>query len=111
MKTRDEILAGLKRVPHEVMGESHDGMKLKLWKDVFVIASWGRGWDHVSVACPRRTPTWTLMALIKEAFFREDECAIQYHPAKDEYVNIHPHTLHLWRPQDVAIPKPPREMV
>lgn len=79
-----------------------------------VIASWGLGWDHVSVhawdkrlACAR-TPTWAQMCKVKALFFREDECAVQYHPVKADYVNFHQHTLHLWRPQQGAFPMPPR---
>lgn len=35
----------------------------------------------------------------------------QLHPAKSEYVNIHPYCLHLWRPLEREIPMPPVEFV
>ena len=54
-------------------------------------------WDHVSVSTPRKTPTWEDMCLIKDLFFDEAETVIQFHPKKSEYVNNHPHCLHLWR--------------
>ncbi|MCX7772945.1 MAG: hypothetical protein N2376_07530 [Clostridia bacterium] len=76
-----------------------------------VIFSFGGGWDHVSVSYSNRCPTWEEMSYIKDAFFGPDECVVQYHPAKSEYVNLHPYCLHLWRPQNEAIPMPPKEFV
>lgn len=80
-------------------------------KPVAVIFSCGEGWDHVSASYSNRTPTWDEMCYIKDIFFREDECVIQYHPPKSEYVNNHPHCLHLWRPQNEDIPMPSKIMV
>jgi hypothetical protein len=48
------------------------------------------------------------MCFVKDLFWREDECVIQYHPPKSEYVNLHPYTLHLWRPVNIELPLPPR---
>jgi hypothetical protein len=55
-------------------------------------------WEHVSVSVEGRTPTWDEMCFVKDLFWLEDECVVQYHPPKSEYVNCHPYTLHLWRP-------------
>lgn len=71
-----------------------------------VIASDGEGWDHVSVSLSDRCPTWDEMAYFKGLFFKDDETVIQYHPAANDYVNNHRFCLHLWRPQDVALPTP-----
>lgn len=79
--------------------------------DCCIVFSWGGGWDHVSASFPSRTPTWAEMAEIKRMFFREDEWCVEYHPAESEYVNMHPHCLHIWRPQKVDIPTPPAWMV
>ncbi len=72
-----------------------------------VRASRSYGWDHVSVSFEDRTPTWDEMAEIKEMFFRSDETAIQFHPKKDEYVNMHPYCLHIWRSQEYEHKLPP----
>lgn len=84
-------------------------------KSYDVIASDGDGWDHVSVVPRDRRqkccPPWEAMAEIKRMFFRDDEEAIEYHPAKKDYVNIHPYCLHIWRPQTGSILKPPLYMV
>jgi len=55
------------------------------------------GWQHVSVSLPNRCPTWNEMSRIKKMFWGEDETVIQFHPKKSEYVNNHPHCLHLWK--------------
>lgn len=71
------------------------------------------GWEHVSVSVHRqkRTPTWEEMCFVKDLFWQEDECVIQYHPPRDDYVNCHPYVLHLWRPIAATFPRPPHTMV
>ena len=73
----------------------------------FFVCSNGGGWDHVSVSFPNRCPTWDEMCKIKDIFFDEDECCVEYHPKKKDYVNLHPYCLHIWRPQAAPIPVPP----
>ena len=85
-------------------------------RSFFCIASDGGGWEHVSVSpCNRKRkscPTWEEMSAIKDIFFNPDECVIEYHPPKSEYVNNYPYYLHLWRPNDgTAIPMPPKILV
>lgn len=55
------------------------------------------GWEHVSVSTRRRCPNWEEMAFVKRLFWRGDEAVIQFHPPEANYVNNHPHCLHLWR--------------
>lgn len=80
--------------------------------DAMVICSDGEGWEHVSVRMVDRstgndrTPTWAEMCKIKDIFWDAEDCVIQYHPPKSEYVNNHPNVLHLWRPTTQAIPLP-----
>lgn len=76
-----------------------------------VVASFGLGWDHVSVSRSDRCPTWDEMCQIKRRFFRDDETVMQLHVPPHENINMHPYCLHLWRPQDVPIPRPPAVMV
>lgn len=75
------------------------------------IVSDGGGWEHVSVSLKNRCPTWEEMCFVKNLFWREDECVIQFHPPKADYVNNHPFCLHLWKPTEVEIPTPPSIMV
>ena len=72
-----------------------------------VIASWGGGWEHVSVCPANRPPDWAEMCAIKDMFWNDDEVVMQLHPAKNNYVNLMPNCLHLWRPIGQEIPVPP----
>lgn len=75
------------------------------------IASNGAGWEHVSISHHNKTPNWDTMCKFKDMFFDEEEVVIQFHPKKSEYVNNHPHCLHLWRPLNHEIITPPSILV
>ena len=76
-----------------------------------VIASSGEGWDHVSVSRPNRCPNWPEMEHVKRLFFKDDETAMQLHVPPADHRSYHPNCLHLWRPLDREIPRPPAIMV
>lgn len=69
------------------------------------------GWEHVSISTPRRPPNWQEMCFVKDLFWDAEECVMQLHPPKSQYVNNHPHCLHLWRPLKIEIPLPPSILV
>ena len=71
----------------------------------------GAPWEHVSVSTMLRCPLWSEMCWVKKLFFDDDECVIEYHPAKSAYVNTHGNCLHLWRPSLTPIPMPPKGCV
>lgn len=56
----------------------------------------GKRWMHVSFSRQDRIPDWNDLRLVKDTFIGRDRLAIQVLPPADEYVNIHPHVLHLW---------------
>lgn len=76
-----------------------------------VQASNGLSWDHVSISLANRIPNWREMCFIKDMFFDPEDCVVQYHPPKNNYVNIHNNCLHLWKPQNEKLPIPPIELV
>jgi hypothetical protein len=82
---------------------------------LMIIASDGMGWEHVSVhiseGTQTRTPTWDEMCIVKDLFWDAEDVVLQYHPKKSEYINNHPHTLHLWRPVGAEVPTPPSILV
>lgn len=80
-------------------------------RSLYVIASTGLGWDHVSVSLNNRCPNWREMSFIKDLFFDDDEVVMQLHVAKKDHINLHPYCLHLWKPQFTDIPLPPNFMV
>lgn len=76
-----------------------------------VLVGDGMGWDHISVSTIERIPTWKEMCLIKELFFEDECCVIQYHPPKSKYINIHNYVLHMWHKQGVEYELPPEIIV
>ena len=48
---------------------------------------------------------------IKSVFFEDDENVMQLHVSSKDHINNHNFCLHLWRPHDVAVPLPPKNMV
>lgn len=83
-------------------------------KGMTVIWSWGGGFEHVSMDGKKRMPTWEEMCELKDMFFGEDECCVQYHPPKSEYVNNIPYCLHIWKPIEKfsgKLPVPPSLLV
>ena len=54
-----------------------------------------RWWVHISVSFAKRTPGHADMAMVKRDFLG-DRYAYAVWPPREEYVNIHPHCLHLW---------------
>ena len=72
------------------------------------------GWEHVSVSIqdqPTRTPSWAEMCVVKDLFWSDDDCVVQFHPPKADYVNNHPGCLHLWRCVAAELPRPAKIMV
>jgi hypothetical protein len=82
-----------------------------------IIATSDYGWDHVSVSHSDRTPTWEEMEKIKRLFFKDDEAAFQLHVPVNEYIDGNvlgrraQYCLHIWRPLDKEIPRPPDWLV
>lgn len=84
-----------------------------LIEGLMVIAACGdeTGWDHVSVSRVERTPSWQEMERVRRLFFEPTETVVQLHPPLGDYVNHHPHCLHLWRKVGAEHPLPPRHLV
>jgi len=80
-------------------------------KKLRIIASDGEGWEHVSVSLKMRTPNWREMCFIKNLFWDNEDCVIQYHPPQKVYINTHSNVLHLWRPTERNIQTPPMILV
>ena len=65
----------------------------------------------LSVSLRNRCPTWDEMCLVKDIFWQDDECVVQFHPPKSEYVNLHPYCLHLWKKICGTFETPPKIFV
>lgn len=74
-------------------------------------------WEHVSVSVKKqasnalihleRCPTWEEMCVVKDHFWEEEDCVVQFHPPKSEYISQHPYCLHLWRKINTNFETPP----
>lgn len=64
----------------------------------------GVPFEHVSVSCEQRCPTWAEMDFVKRIFWRDDECVMQLHVPRSDHINAHNFCLHLWKPIGVDMP-------
>lgn len=84
--------------------------------NVITVASDGMGWRHVSVSLAKSVlrvlpPSWSIMSQVKDLFWEDEDCVVQFHPPKSQYVNNHPGCLHLWQPTGKQIKTPPWHLV
>jgi hypothetical protein len=68
-------------------------------------------WEHVSVSRADRCPLWDEMCQVKDLFWDAEDCVVQFHPPRSEYVNQHPYCLHLWRRPGYEYTLPPALLV
>lgn len=102
--TKPGNTVGLFRIPNDV-GKLLDVVATDATHPI------AEGWEHVSVSSSTRTPSWKEMCMIKNLFWNEEEVVVQFHPKKTEYVNNHPHCLHMWRNISAQMPTPPTLLV
>ena len=99
---------------HPTLGGSPDGANWGYFEDgPLRIISSGSGdeWEHVSVSCATRCPTWDEMCRVKAMFWSNEETVIQFHPRRDKYRNTHPYCLHLWKRRGENIELPPVDLI
>lgn len=113
MKTIDEIRQTINLI---IVAENDDGFGGKYYDKISdkwlnFIFSYQLGWEHLSVSTPSKTPTWEQMCTMKDIFWNKDEVCVEYHPKEEDYVNNHPHCLHVWKPTELELPTPPHILV
>ena len=90
-----------------VMGDEKNGAFMVKPKGLKIVISSGEGWEHVSVSRKSRTPSYEDMCWVKANFWGDEDTVMQLHVPKLDHVNCSEHCLHLWRPTDKEIPRPP----
>lgn len=114
MKNLNEILSNKRLL---IKKQALDGIQATLvhpnYKlgSVIIVFSFGQGWEHASISLAKRCPTWDEMCMIKDIFWNEEECVVQYHPPKSQYVNVHPYCLHLWKKIGSEFETPPKILI
>ncbi len=113
MRKVDDILLNSFLQIHDVGNDGFNGIYVDPVerKNYFFVFSWGQGWEHLSVSQRNKTPSWDIMCRIKNVFWGEDEVCVEYHPKKEDYVNLHPHCLHIWKEVGKEFPTPPSILV
>lgn len=113
MRKVDDILLNSFLQIHDVGDDGFNGIYVDPVerKNYFFVFSWGQGWEHLSVSQRNKTPSWDIMCRIKNVFWGEDEACVEYHPKKEDYVNLHPHCLHIWKEVGKEFPTPPSILV
>lgn len=56
-------------------------------------------WEHLSVSCRNRYPSWDELLAVRYEFFLNDHQVIQIFPPKDLYISLHKFAFHLWHCQ------------
>ena len=69
------------------------------------------GWEHVSVSRKSRVPSYEDLVRIKNLFWDNSDTVMQLFVPKEDHVNYRPYCLHLWRPLNSEIPRPPSLLV
>jgi hypothetical protein len=82
-------------------------VKLARNQTLRVICSDKLGWEHVSVSRQDRCPLWDEMCAVKELFWDHEDTVMQLHVPRSSWISNHPNCLHMWRPLDLEIPRPP----
>ena len=88
-------------------GDRYNGCLHIPSRSMVIVFLSGEGWEHVSVSLRDRCPTWAEMEEVKRRFWSDVDTVMQLHVPPREHRNCHPYCLHLWRPTDQEIPRPP----
>lgn len=94
------------------LASSGDGDDWDEMASAGVVPKEGPRWEHVSISLQPgivapRCPIWEEMCIVKDLFWDAEDCVVQFHPPRSEYVNESAYCLHLWRPVGVAVLRPP----
>jgi hypothetical protein len=89
------------------MGDRYNGCFVIPVRGMVIVVSTGEGWEHVSVSLKDRCPTWDEMEWAKHKFWEDGDTVMQLHVPTSDHLNFHRYCLHLWRPLNCEIPRPP----
>lgn len=76
------------------------GSEAFMFRGCSVIVGKEKGRWHLSIAHPKRLPTWEELRDARYEFTPADVTMVMVLPRPEQYVNIHPNCLHLWETKD-----------
>lgn len=65
-----------------------------------IIVSKDAGLWHLSISRKDRLPNYDELKMARYQFMPDVKYAVQIFPPKEDFVNLHSFTLHLWEPKD-----------
>jgi len=106
-----DSLTKYRRTLNGSYGDNQNGIMVLAHRQLKIIFSSGEGWEHVSVSAYKKTPTWGQMEWVRLQFWPDNSTVMQLHVPTTDHINMHNDCLHLWRPTDRPIPRPPQVFV
>ena len=106
-----DSLTKYRRKLHGMYGDNQNGIMLIEHRQLKIVFSSGEGWEHVSVSGRKGIPTWKEMEWARLQFWPDGSTVMQLHVPVSDHINKHDYCLHLWRPTDAEIPRPPQVFV
>lgn len=97
IKTWDDLPLGWQLFESRMDGKAWKNEKKKLSVIASIEIHDERPWLHVSVAHPKRTPSYVELQYVRRHWIGTDVKSIMIFPAEENYVNIHKSCLHLFR--------------
>lgn len=99
------------QLPDYPLGDRTEGCLHIKQRGLSIIFSTGGGWEHVSVSRRSKIPSYEDMDWVKQQFWSDDMCVMQLHVPRSDHINCNAYCLHLWRPTEQEIPRPPGWMI
>ena len=92
-------------------GDEQNGFIRLPQKGLAIQFSNGGGWEHVSISRKSKMPSYDDLVWARQIFWGGNTTVMQLFVPAEDHVNVHPYCLHLWRPMEGEIPRPPRWML
>jgi hypothetical protein len=87
-------LQGPGPAPNSLWWQTPNGLRVLASMDE--TPQWGR-LLHVSMSYRSHDPSWDDIKAVRDVFFPDDIDVMMVLPKREDYVNIHRHTFHLWQ--------------
>lgn len=79
------------------MGLEPNARRFRMGGCIVIVGSTPAAGYYLSISCAHRYPTWDEVAHARYALIPDHVTMAMILPPSGEYVNVHPHCLHLWQ--------------
>lgn len=88
------------QVQRTMVNEDNSYVRAYLLGECSVIVTREHGRWHISIAHPRRDPTWDEVAAARYRLMPDEILAAMLLPPRERYVNLHPHAFQVMQVED-----------